>query len=907
MAKKKKNISTNVNIKKNLVKYSQMSKEELYEKFNSSSKGLTEKQILINREKYGLNKLAKKGKNTIFHRLFHVFINPFSIILIVLIFISLFTDIIIPFINKEPFNAVEALPTIIIIFLMVLISGILNFVNDSRSAASAEKLVKMVQTTTRVERGGTFYEIPLEQVVVGDIINLAAGDIIPADVRIIKAKDLFVSQSSLTGESEAIEKFAINYANKNEANITDATNLAFMGSNVVSGSAKAIVVVSGNNTYLGQIAQKVNEKPVKTDFEKGIKSVSWLLIKIMLVVVPLVFVISGLNSWNPEQYKNAKNWLDSFAFAMSVAVGLTPEMLPMIVTSTLAKGALSMSKKKTIVKNLNSIQNFGAMDIFCTDKTGTLTMDQVVLERHLDVKGQENCQVLKYGFLNSYYQTGLKNLLDISIINRTEELSDVEIELRNLEEKYIKIDEIPFDFQRKRMSVVVAPRDNKNDSEMITKGAIEEILSICKYIQYEGEIKEIDDEIINRVLKRVDKLNDEGMRVLGVARKKSNYKNDKFNVQDEQEMILIGYLAFLDPPKESTLSAIKKLHDLGVNVKILTGDNARVTKTICAKVGIPVEKIMLGKDLLEISDKKLAEIAHEYDVYAKLSPDQKARVITALRSKKHVVGYMGDGINDAPAMKVADVSISVDTAVDIAKETANIILLEKDLNVLATGIVEGRKTYTNMNKYIKLTLSSNFGNIISIVFASFFLSFVPMMAIQILFLNLIYDISCAAIPWDKVDNKFIKEPRKWNSKSFYKFMLWFGPVSSLIDILIFIIMRFWLIEYLGFKNGTIEFESAFHTGWFILSMWTQAIIIHFIRTEEIPFVKSFPSFMLILATFGAVFIATIVAYIPGVNTALKLVPLGGMFYLILIMLSLLYIGLILVIKKLFIKRYKNLL
>ncbi|MEA4115430.1 magnesium-translocating P-type ATPase [Mycoplasma sp. 744] len=890
------------NIKNNLLNFSQMKQQELYNYFNSSSKGLTQNQIELNKEKFGSNKLIKKSKNTLWNRLFHAFINPFNIILLILVFISLVTDIILPLVRKESFEPISAISTTIIILIMVIISGVLNFINESKSAASAEKLVKMVRTTTRVEREGIFYEIPLENVVAGDIVNLAAGDIIPADVRILRAKDLFVSQSSLTGESDAIEKFAQNINNENDTNITDINNLAFMGSNVISGSAKAIVIITGNQTYLGQIAQKVNEKPTESDFEKGIKKVSWLLIRIMLIIVPLVFLITGFKG----DFHRDKTWLDALAFAMSVAVGLTPEMLPMIVTSTLAKTASNMAKKKTIVKNLNSIQNFGAIDIFCTDKTGTLTLDQVILEKHLDVNGQENTKVLKYGFLNSFFQTGLKNLLDLSIIERTEELADENQILQNLEKKYLKIDEIPFDFQRKRMSVIVSQKENKTNIELITKGAIEEILSICKYIEYNNKIQLLTKEMINKVLKHVDYLNDQGMRVLGVARK-DTFKTDKYNINDEQEMILIGYLAFLDPPKESTASAIKHLHNLGVNVKILTGDNARVTKAICAKVGIPVDKIMLGKDLLDINDEELIKIANDYDIYAKLSPDQKARVINALRANNHVVGYMGDGINDAPAMKVADVSISVDTAVDIAKETANIILLEKDLNVLATGIIEGRKTYANMNKYIKMTVSSNFGNIISIVFASILLNFVPMLGIQILFLNLIYDISCAAIPWDKVDKDFINKPRKWDSKSIYKFMFIFGPISSLIDILFFIILRFWLLDHLNITMDNQLYIMIFHTGWFVLSMWTQALIIHFIRTEKIPFVNSFSSIMLISSTFLAILIATLVPYLPFINTALKLTPLPAIYFVILIALVFLYLTLILIAKHFYVKKFKTLL
>ncbi|WP_036456757.1 magnesium-translocating P-type ATPase [Mycoplasmopsis lipofaciens] len=899
MKKQNKNINNDL-AKLRLIEASNSSNQELFKKYKTSSKGfLNEEQIKLNQEEYGFNKLIKKKNNTFLKRFIDSFFNPFSSILIILALISMVTDIILPWKNNERVQP----STMIIILAMVIVSGILHIVEETRSSASAEKLVKLVQTTTRVERNGIFYEIPLEEVVVGDIVILAAGDIIPADVKIISAKDLFVSQSSLTGESESIEKYSSLNNAEVDMNITDRSNLAFMGSNVISGSAKAVVVVSGNETYLGQVAQKINEKAAKTDFEKGISSISWLLIKIMIVVVPLVFLIIGF-----KDLKSSTNWLNALLFAISVAVGLTPEMLPMIVTSTLAKGAISMSKKQTVVKSLNSIQNFGAMDVFCTDKTGTLTLDQVVLERHLDVDGQEDSNVLKFGFLNSFYQTGLKNLLDISIINKTEELSDTEIELRSLEDKYIKIDEIPFDFQRKMMSVVVK-NVQENEILMITKGAVEEVLNICSKVEYKNSIINLDNKMIKTVLKQVDALNDQGMRVIAVARKHNPQDVEKFGIDDEQDMILIGYLAFLDPPKESTASAIANLHNHGVDVKILTGDNARVTKAICNKVGIPSDKIMLGKDLLKISDKELEEIVNKYNIYAKLSPDQKARIINALRKKGHVVGYMGDGINDAPAMKAADVSISVDTAVDIAKESANIILLEKDLNVLDVGIVEGRKTYANMNKYIKMTVSSNFGNIISILIAALMLPFVPMMAVQILFLNLIYDLACGSIPWDKVDSEFLHKPHKWKTKSILKFMIWFGPISSIVDVLAFIVLRFVFIPnlYPSLSVGDLEFQVLFQTGWFIISMWTQSLVIHFIRTEKIPFIQSRPSFVLVFFSITGSLLVTLTPYIPIVNSAINVKPLHPYFYLLLICSIVLYISLTLIIKKFYIKKYKELL
>ncbi len=902
MLKSKKNKNANLSrAQQDLIAASKMNISELCNKYNSSVNGFqSDEQVVLNKSEYGANILSKKSKNSVLKRIVDAFFNPFSIILIILSLISLIVDIILPLRKGE--SAEPA--TIIIIMSMVIISGILHIVEDTKSSSSAAKLVKMVQTTTKVERQGINYEIPLDEVVVGDIIHLAAGDIIPADVRIISAKDLFVSQSSLTGESEAIEKFvSIDYDYEYQ-NVTDRHNLAFMGSNIISGSAKAIVIVTGDETYLGQVAQKINEKPVKSNFEKSISSISWLLFRIMITVVPIVFLIAGA-----KNFRDGQKWLEALMFAISVAVGLTPEMLPMIVTSTLAKGASKMSKSKTIVKSLSSIQNFGAMDVFCTDKTGTLTMDQVALEMHLDVLGNENIRVLRYGFLNSYYQTGLKNLLDLSIINKTDELSDIYEELRNIENVYEKIDEIPFDFNRKRMSVLVKNKNKNTGIEMVTKGAVEEVLSVCNTLELNGKILGLDQTMINKVLVQVDKLNDQGMRVIAVARKKNPNKVGQFSVSDEKEMTLIGYLAFLDPPKESTASAIKNLYEHGVDVKILTGDNARVTKAICAKVGMKTDGVILGKDLINLNDEELREIVEKHNIFAKLSPDQKAIIIGALRANGHVVGYMGDGINDAPAMKTADVSISVDTAVDIAKESANIILLEKDLNVLATGVVEGRKTYANMNKYIKMTLSSNFGNIFSILIAAIILPFVPLLATQILFLNLVYDIICGTIPWDKVDNKFIQKPRKFNTKSIIKFMLWFGPTSSIVDILAFVILNWLFIPklYPNISPNSSEWIALFQTGWFIISMWTQSLVIHFIRTERIPFIQSKPSWMLLFATLGGIALVTATPYIPGLNGLLGLKALNPWFYLLLASLVILYISLVMIVRLIYKKKYKEIL
>ena len=636
--------------------------------------------------------------------------------------------------------------------------------------------MKLQLAVSRISEGTI--EIPINEIVVGDIIFFAAGDMIPADVRIIQSKDFFVSQSSLTGESEPVEKIPEG-TNSKEKSITELENIIFMGSNVISGSAVGIVVSVGNNTVFGKIAELIAEDSPASSFEKGVNSVSWILIRFMLVMVPVVFFINGFTKGS---------WIQALLFAISVAVGLTPEMLPMIVTTSLAKGAVSMAKKKTIIKNLNSIQNFGSIDILCTDKTGTITQDKVVLEYHMDVHGKEDNRVLRHAFLNSWFQTGLKNLLDLSIIEKTNEESIKDFSLKNIENLYTKIDEIPFDFSRRRMTVVVEDRNKK--TQMITKGAVEEILSICKFVEYNGNIEILDKNLREEIMNTVRGFNEDGLRVIAVAQKNNPSPIGKFSVKDEEDMVLIGYLAFLDPPKPTTAAAINALKEYGVTTKVLTGDNDQVTKSICGKVGINIDEILLGSDIDKMTDEELGEKAEAISVFAKLSPAQKTRVVKVLRNKGHIVGFMGDGINDASAMKEADIGISVDTAVDIAKEAADIILLEKDLMVLEDGVIEGRKTYANMIKYIKMTASSNFGNMFSVLIASAFIPFLPMMSIHLIVLNLIYDLSCTAIPWDNVDKEFLKVPRKWDASSIGKFMLWIGPTSSIFDITTYIIMYF---------------------------------------------------------------------------------------------------------------------
>lgn len=879
---------------------------------NTTLCGLEPGKVEENRSEYGSNKVTREKKKTLPQRLAGAFINPFTAILFCLALVSSFTDMIFPHFSlfgcvPKDFDCL----TVVIILTMVFLSGTLRFVQESRSGNAAEKLLAMITTTCTVTRKGQeMAEIPLDEVVVGDIVHLSAGDMLPADVRILDAKDLFVSQASLTGESEPIEKIPM--VNETRDAITDYTNIAFMGSNVLSGSASAVVVTVGDHTLFGSMVSEVAHEAVETSFSKGVNAVSWVLIRFMLVMVPLVFVANGITKGD---------WLSAFLFGISIAVGLTPEMLPMIVTTCLAKGAVSMSKKQTIVKNLNSIQNFGAIDILCTDKTGTLTQDKVVLEYHLNVNGEDDLRVLRHAYLNSYFQTGYKNLMDVAIIQKTEEEEADDPQLVDLSEHYVKVDEIPFDFARRRLTKVVQNRDGK--TQMVTKGAVEEMLSICSFAECDGKVRPMTKELKSRILATVDDLNGKGFRVLAIAQKSNPSPADAFGVTDECDMVLMGYLAFLDPPKESTADAIKALKAHGVTTKILTGDNDKVTRTICKQVGLKVRNMLLGSDLENMSDQELAKAAETTDVFAKLTPDQKARVVSVFRENGHTVGFMGDGINDASAMKSADIGISVDTAVDVAKESADIVLLEKDLMVLEEGIIEGRKTYANMIKYIKMTASSNFGNMFSVLAASALLPFLPMESLQLIFLNLIYDLSCTAIPWDNVDEEFISVPRKWDASSVGSFMMWIGPTSSVFDWMTYIFMYFVFCPLFVSKGvlyndlashfagaDLVRMQTAyvamFQTGWFIESMWSQTLVIHMIRTPKLPFIQSHASAPLTLMTFTGIGVLTIIPF-TTFGRMLGFVALPTAYFAYLIPCILLYMVLATSLKKAYVRHYGELL
>lgn len=885
---------------------------EVMTRVGSNLGGLTQEEVLASRTKNGRNVITHGKNKSLARRLADAFVNPFTAILFFLAAISAVTDMLFPALSlmgntPEDFDPL----TVIIIATMVIISGTLRYIQEARSGNAAEKLLDMITTTATVSRkGAPREEIPIDEVVVGDIVHLSAGDMIPADVRIIEAKDLFVSQASLTGESEPVEKIPTSCEASDSA--TSYENIALMGSSVVSGSATALAFSVGDGTLFGAMASNLSDEAVETSFSKGVNSVSQVLIKFMMVMVPFVFVINGITKGD---------WLEAGLFAISIAVGLTPEMLPMIVTTCLAKGAVTMSKKQTIVKNLNSIQNFGAMDVLCTDKTGTLTQDQVVLEYHWNIDGQEDSRVLRHAYLNSYFQTGYKNLMDLAIIKCTEEEESCDPRLTDLSEAYVKIDEVPFDFTRRRLSTVV--RDQSGKVQMVTKGAVEEMLSVCSFAEVDGVVCALDDELRNRIFATVSELNDDGFRVLAIAQKSNPSPVGAFSAADECDMVLMGYLAFLDPPKESTADAIEALRQHGVATKILTGDNEKVTRTICKQVGLEVNNMLLGQDIAAMDDEQLAREAEHTQVFAKLTPDQKTRIVSILRENGHVVGYMGDGINDASAMKSSDIGISVDTAVDVAKESADIILLEKDLMVLEEGIVEGRKTYANMIKYIKMTASSNFGNMFSVLAASVLLPFLPMMSIQLILLNLIYDCSCLAIPWDNVDEDFLRVPRKWDASSIGKFMLWIGPTSSIFDFMTYIFMYFvfcplFVSHGVLFNNLAsvysgdtlaamqIAYIALFQAGWFVESMWSQTLVIHMIRTPKLPFIQSRASAPVTLLTMAGIALLTALPFSPlGPELGLGALPLE--YFCFLIPCILLYMALATSIKKAYVKRYGELL
>ncbi len=863
-------------VSKSVDELATISVEALFQRLGTSEAGLSEEEAERRLDQFGPNEVAAEKEHTWVHRLFTASRNPLVILLTVLATVS---------------YATGDLRAGTVMLLMVILGLGLRFIQESRADAAAAKLKAMISVTATVIRNREAKEIPISQLVPGDIVQLSAGDMIPADVRLLSAKDLFIIQATLTGESLPVEKIETPDTRQG-VGLLERSNSCFLGTSVESGTAKAVVIATGSKTYFGQIASSLAGQQVETSFDRGIKRFTWLMIRFMLVMVPLVFVINGLTK---------HDWREAFFFSMAVAVGLTPEMLPMIVSVCLSKGAMAMSRKKVIVKRLNAIQNFGAMDVFCTDKTGTLTMDHIILELHCDVYKNENEEVLRDAYVISYFQTGLKNVLDRAVLKYTELHKELSLE------KYSKVDEIPFDFSRRMMSVVV---DGPNgERQLLTKGAPEAVFKKCAHFEYQGEIFPMEPILVGDLIEELNELNKDGFRVLAVANKKVE-KRAAYSKADEDGLVLTGYLAFLDPPKETAAKAISVLNQHGVTVKVLTGDNDLVTRKVCTEVGLNAEKIPLGNEVEKMSDEELSDLVDRFNVFARLSPAHKQRIVKALQKKGHTVGFMGDGINDAPALRAADVGVSVDNAVDIAKESADVILLEKSLMVLEEGVLEGRKVFVNILKYIRMGASSNFGNMFSVIGASAWLPYVPMAPIQVLTNNLLYDFSQVPIPTDNVGPQQIAKPRPWNIGEIAKFIVFIGPISSIFDYTTYAMM--WFIFKCNRLNlpptaevaarfaNTSDIEQSysaalFHTGWFVESLMTQTLIIHVIRTNLIPFIQSRASWQLTMTT---VVIMAFGAYLPysPLATSLGFVPLPSLYWPLLLLTLLCYVGLTQVIK-----------
>ena len=861
--------ATALQAERELLEVGALPPEAVIARLGTTDKGLSFAQIEERLARFGPNEVEHARRVGFFGEILQRSKNPLVIQLLVIALVSLWMG---------------DLRAASVVVAMVVLSVALGYVQERRSNDAVEKLLSMIKATCTVVRGGKEIELPLRDVVPGDIAVLAVGDIIPADIRLVAAKDFYVSQAALTGESMPIEKTAapVETAGKNAI---DLANTCFQGSNVLSGTARAVVVNTGARTCFGAISARLAGQRVPTSFDRGIESFTWLMIRFMVVMVSVVFVIVGLTK---------HDWGEALLFGLSVAVGLTPEMLPMIVTVNLSKGAMSMSRKQVIVKRLNSIQNFGAMDVLCTDKTGTLTQDRVVLERYVDVTNRLSEDVLRYAYMNSYYQTGLRNLLDRAILAH----SDLDVERCAR-----KVDEIPFDFQRRRMSVVI---DYEGDHVLICKGAVEEIFQVCSRYQVDEDINPLINMLKQDLLEEYEALSRDGYRVVAIAYREFPRTKEIFSAADESDLVLLGYLAFFDPPKETATAALEALRKSGVATKILTGDNALVTQKVCRDVGLAIEQLVTGDRLRGLSDAQLTDLTRKANVFARLTPSQKEDIIRALQRGGHVVGFMGDGINDAPAMKTADVGISVDTAVDVAKESADIILLEKSLLVLEDGILEGRRVFGNITKYIRMGASSNFGNMFSVVGGSYFLPFLPMAPIQVLVNNLLYDFSQVGIPTDRIDDEYLQKPRKWNIASIKKFMIWIGPMSSIFDYTTFFLMLYFFgcIAFRTTSDPSLRthYESLFHTGWFVESLLTQTLIVHIIRTNRVPFFQSRASWPLTLTTLIVIGVACALPYSPLAGY-LGLVPLPAAFWPWMLATAIAYSVLTHFVKTRFIRRY----
>jgi len=826
---------------------------ELLSLLETSTRGVSVANAEEKLEEHGPNVIMTAGEKGLMGRLFGALVNPFNLVLLLVAVITFVTDVVV----SDEAN----ITTSVIIVALIVISSAIAFFQGEKSTNAAAKLSKMISNKADVWRDGTLIEISIDEVVPGDVVKLSAGDMLPGDVRFLTTKDAFLAQSALTGESAPVEKFADIRSAETDP-LTDLSNIGFMGTNLLSGSASAVVLTTGNDTYFGAMAKSLSGDKAKNSFERGVDSVSKLLLRFMFIMVPIIFIVNGVTK---------SDWGAALLFAVTMAVGLTPEMLPMIMTSTLARGAVSMSKHQTIIKNLSAIQTFGEMDVLCTDKTGTLTEDKIILEKYIDVHGRDDMRILRHAYLNSYFQTGLKNLIDLAIINRADE-SD----LAGYLAQFTRVDEIPFDFARRRMSVVLENGSGKR--QLITKGAVEEIISICTYVEHDGTVQPLDEEHLREAMRVYEQHNRDGLRVIAVAQKNDVAGVEAFGVQDERDMVLIGFVGFLDPPKESAAQAITALREHGVRVVVLTGDSAGVAVKVCKKVGIASDICLSGNDVEAMSDEALREAIKTCDLFSKLSPAQKQRVVGAFQKDGHTVGYMGDGINDAPALREADVGISVDSGVDIAKETADIILLKKDLMVLEEGVLEGRRTFGNIMKYIKMAASGNFGNMISVMAASVFLPFLPMLPVHILIQNLLCDFSQIGIPFDRVDKEYLQAPRRWETKSIRRFMLLLGPLSSVFDVLCFAVL--WWV----FKANTPALAPLFQAGWFIFGTLSQILIVHMIRTSKLPFLKSRASLPLVLSSVlvGLIAVALVFSTIAR-SLELTMLPLAYAPWLILLL------------------------
>lgn len=875
-------------------KYAYREVSQIYQELEISGEGLSQSQVELMREKYGINSFSQRRNDTMLRLLRRAFINPFNIILLVLGIISLATDVVL--VSNFARNATTA----VIIFSMILISGTIRLVQELRAKNASKQLNRLIHESITVRRAGEVKEIPAEELVVGDIVLLAAGDRVPADLRLTKVSDLFLSQAAITGESAILEKNAQAISYSNSESLTQLENLAFMATTVISGKGEGIVLAVGKDTLYGSFTKEDPDE--KQSFQKGANSIAWVMLRFIAVLIPIVFILLQITGGR---------WLESFAFALSVAVGLMPEMLPMVITACLARGSLSMSKKQTIIKDINAMQGFGSMDVLCMDKTGTLTNESILLEYYMDVLGNESGKVLDLAFLNSAYHSGVCNPIDNAIL-ACQTMPGHEQHFADLLMRYQKEDEIPFDYSRKFVSTLVT--DKNGDCQLIMKGNISQILSRCSHVEFRGEILPMEKNGMQSVASVVDEMLQDGMKVIAVARKKIE-KQDQIIPTDENNMILMGYLAFFDAPKKTAKTSVEALKRLQVTPKILTGDHADVAASICRRVGISSEIILTGVDLDQMTDDELGKTVEDIHVFAELTPGQKVRIVSALRQNGHTVGFLGDGINDIPALCESNVGISVDTAVDAAKDAADVVLLQKDLGVLEQGILEGRKTFTNMLKYIKITASSNFGNIFSIVCASAFLPFLPMTSLQILLLNLLYDILCIILPWDNVDEEETLSPRDWSGKTLGRFMLFFGPISSIFDIVTFLFLYYILCPllcggttYLNMVDPVMQsqYVALFQTGWFLESMWTQVLILHFLRTRKIPFVQSSPSIPVVCTTFAGIIVFTSLTFTKSAGV-IGLTKLPIMYFLFLFVVVLLYMLLTTVVKNVYQKKYHELI